>query len=135
MQNLLFNPTTPPIANCLVLPNYFKFMFCLLDFDNKGYICEHDLFLIMKIFRESKKVLPDLPQLKDFIEEDNQAFCPYIDALADDCIAVSRGLTFPVKARAIKRQPTVKIQNESKLTKTVNKATFGEKTKKRPTKS
>ena len=48
LENMLISPSVPPIEKDLVLPNFYKFYFTVLDIGNKGFICEHDLFQVMK---------------------------------------------------------------------------------------
>jgi hypothetical protein len=89
----------------------------------------------MKNYREKKRYVPENPKLHEFLEEETKPFCPYIESLADDCIAISRGLDFPHKPRIVKKSSEIKSRDDLKSPKTVNKVTFGDKTKKKPTKS
>jgi hypothetical protein len=89
----------------------------------------------MKLYREKKRYVPENPKLHEFLEEETQPFCPYIESLVDDCIAISRGLNFPQKPRIVKLPSEIKSRDELKSPKTINKVTFGDKSKKKPTKS
>jgi len=52
IQGCLLTPHR--VEKGLVMPSYFKFFFNLLDLGNKGYVCEHDLFILTQNLNTEK---------------------------------------------------------------------------------
>lgn len=78
------------------LPNYFGFLFKLIDADNKGFICEHDLFTIIKHFKKkpAKQAAQSYQEVKyGHVDPQEEMF---MTAFMEDLIAVSEKLNYPV---------------------------------------
>ena len=53
LDDLLLSPCH--LEKGFKVPNYLRFLFMLLDANDKGYVCEHDLFNFMQSLTYSKK--------------------------------------------------------------------------------
>lgn len=93
---------------------YKKLAFCALSNQNKGRICEHDLFRLMEHFKQREtyfffKEIMSMPMPRDFqhfVDFDDKVF---FDAYADDIKQLSAGLRL---RRELETQETSLLDQE-----------------------